>query len=551
MIETSTNITHDTTALIALMIAMAVSVLVIPIVWRFAGVLGMIDEPDARKIHVEPIPRVGGLGIIAGALLAIFTLLDFSPIVIAFLLGAMVVIVFGIFDDIYQIKPYMKFLGQIIAITIVVFYGDLWITHLPFTDSGSVPAWIGIPFTYFAIIGMTNAVNTSDGLDGLAGGEVMLSLIVIAFLAYLAGGMEACIIASSCIGGILGFLRYNTHTAQIFMGDAGSQFLGYSLGFLAILLTQNVYPSLSPALTLLFLGLPVIDLIAVMITRVKHGYSPFHADRTHIHHRLLDLGFGHYETVIVIYTIQALLVISAIFLRHQSDFLIITLYLITALFIFGLLRRAERIGWRTEIQDRTTLFTTVHYVRKNKIDIIRIALCLIQFIIPAYFVLGCLFVEIVPRDFGMVSGVLFVVMFVEMFYYKQNNGFSLRGGVYIVAMFSVYLVTNSEQISQAIYFDAPPFILLAVSIAIVVRYAMDKKFKTSPMDYLIVFGVFAVAVFGGRYLQIQEVGILVVKSIIMLYGCELLLTRMDNRLNSLNLAAIVSMAILTYRGLLT
>ncbi len=550
MIETSTDIIHSTTPLIALMIAMAVSVLLIPIVWRFAGVLGMIDEPGARKVHSEAIPRVGGLGIIAGALLAIFALLDFTPIVKAFLLGAVVIIIFGIWDDIRQVQPRIKFLGQIIAISIVVFYGDLWITHLPFTDIDSVPAWIGIPFTYFAIIGMTNAVNTSDGLDGLAGGEVLLSLIVIAFLAYIAGGMEACIIASSCIGGIIGFLRYNTHTAQIFMGDAGSQFLGYSLGFLAILLTQDIYPSLSPALTLLFLGLPVIDLITVMIMRVKNGNSPFHADRTHIHHRLLDLGFDHYETVIIIYSIQALLVISGIFLRYQSDWIIIILYLSTALFILGLLRHAEQTGWQTGVQTRTTLFNTVHYVRKNTIDIIRIAIYLLQFIIPAYFILGCLFVETIPRDFGMIAGVLFVVMFVEMFYYKQKGGFSLRGGVYIVAMFSVYLVSKSEQISQIVYFNVIPFVLLAFLIAVVVRYAMDKKFQTSPMDYLIVFGVFTVAVFGGRYLQVQEIGILVVKSIIMLYGCELLLTRMEKRLNSLNIVALVAMGILAYRGLI-
>ncbi len=550
MIETSTEIIHDTTPLIALMIAMAVSVLVIPIVWRFAGVLGMIDEPDFRKVHDEAIPRVGGLGIIAGALLAIFSMVDLTPTVSAFLLGAAVIIVFGIWDDIRQVKPYIKFIGQIIAISIVVFYGDLSITHLPFTASDSVPSWIGIPFTYFAIIGMTNAINTSDGLDGLAGGEAMLSLIVVAFLAYIAGGMEACIIAASCLGGILGFLRYNTHTAKIFMGDAGSQFLGYSLGFLAILLTQDVYPSLSPALTLLFLGLPVIDLITVMILRVKHGHSPFHADRTHIHHRLLDLGFDHYETVIIIYSIQALLVISAIFLRYQSDLLIILLYLFTALVILGLLRYAEHTGWRTGEQSRTTIFTSARYVRQHKIDVIRIALGLIQFILPAYFILGCLFVESIPRDFGIIAGVLFAVMFMELFYYKFRNGFSLRGGVYIVAMFSVYLVSHSERISHAVYFDVIPFVLLAVSIAIVVRYAMDKKFQTSPMDYLIVFGVFTVAVFGGRYLQIHDIGILVVKSIIMLYGCELLLTRMEKRLNSLNIAALIAMGILAYRGLL-
>ncbi len=120
----------------------------------------------------------------------------------------MVIIVFGVWDDTRQVGPYVKFFGQILAITIVVFYGDVWIRHLPFTDIDGVSPWIGIPFTYFAIIGMTNAVNTSDGLDGMAGGESLLGLIVIAFLAYIADGIMACVIATSCIGGVLGFLRF-------------------------------------------------------------------------------------------------------------------------------------------------------------------------------------------------------------------------------------------------------------------------------------------------------------------------------------------------------
>ncbi len=557
MNDTLIQITDDTSPLVAMVIAMAISMLVIPVVWRYAVKLGMMDEPGERKVHDRAIPRVGGLGIIAGALITVFSLLHIDPTIMSFLLGALVIVIFGVWDDTRQVEPYLKFLGQFIAISIIIFYGDIWIKQLPFTGSDDISPWVGIPFTYFAIIGMTNAVNTSDGLDGMAGGESLLSLIVIAFLAYIANagvdGMVACVIATSCIGGTLGFLRYNTHPADIFMGDTGSQFLGYSLGFLAVLVTQKVHPSLSPALTLLFLGLPVIDLLGVMAIRIKNGHNPLHADRTHIHHRLLDLGFDHYETVIIIYSLQTILVISAIFLRYESDLLIILLYISTAIIILGLLTIAERSGWRTgvDVQERTKLFSTVHYFRSHKIDIIRIAHNVIKIIIPFYFIFVSLFVEAIPRDFGLIAAVLFIVMTLDMIFNKDKNSFSLSGGIYIAAIFSVYLVGHSEAIKDFSYLDIIPFILLAGAIGIVVRYGMDKKFQTSPMDYLIVFGVFAVAVFGERYLQIKDIGILIIKCMVILYGCEVLLMRMEKRVNSLNLISLLALLILAFRGLLT
>lgn len=538
----------DQAPFVALVIAMAISVLVIPIVWRFADKLGMIDEPDARKHHTGSIPRVGGLGIIAGAVVTMLAMLEFSPANMAYFIGVGVIFLFGFWDDARQVGPYTKFIGQIIAASAVIFIGDVWIRHLPFTGLNDLSPWVGIPFTYFAIIGMTNAVNTSDGLDGLAGGESLLSLIVIGFLAYIADGIEACIIATSCIGGIVGFLRYNTHPAEIFMGDAGSQFLGFSLGFLAVLLTQHVHPALSPALTLLFLGLPVIDLLTVMTMRVIRGGSPFRADRSHLHHRIMDLGFDHYETVIIIYSLQTLLVISAIFLRYQSDSLIMSMYAITALVIFGSLYYAEKTNWSARREPVRPLSSTVQYFRQHRVDIIHLALVCSKILIPAYFMITALFVESVPRDFALLSAVFAVIMVFEMLNFRDRIGRVSRAGIYIMAIFAVYLSVHSQKLSSLPTLDVMLFGLLAVSIGIVVRYAIDKKFQTSPMDYLIVFGVLAAAVFAGRYLEVKEVGVMIVKSMILLYGCELLYTRQGFRFSALSVATILSMGILAYRG---
>ena len=204
----------------------------------------------------------------------------------------------------------------------------------------------GKPFTVFALVGAINAVNHSDGLDGLAAGECMLSLIALATLGFLAGSTLVMGLALAAVGGLLGFLRYNSHPARVFMGDSGSQVLGFTVAFLTIYLTQVADTALSAALPLLLLGVPIADILAVLYQRIAGGMNWFKASRNHVHHRLLDLGFRHYETVIIIYSIQASLVVSAVLLRYQSDSTIAAVYLLVAAALFAVLTLAERSGWR-------------------------------------------------------------------------------------------------------------------------------------------------------------------------------------------------------------
>ena len=285
--------------------------------------LGMVDMPDPRKVHATPVPRVGGVGIVLGALIPLLLWLPLSAGILAYVFGSLVLFGFGAWDDSHELGHYVKFIGQFIAVLTVVYYGDVYVRQIPFMGMESVPDSIGKPFTVFAMVGMINAMNHSDGLDGLAGGLSVLSLSSIAYLAYLADGSQVVAIAVAVLGGIFGFLRYNTHPARVFMGDSGSQFLGFTLGFLAVLLTQNVNPVLSPALPALLLGLPIVDILAVFAQRVYHGMNWFRATRNHIHHRLLELGFHHYEAVVVIYSIQMFFIIGAIFLSYESDALIL------------------------------------------------------------------------------------------------------------------------------------------------------------------------------------------------------------------------------------
>ena len=223
-------------AFFLLILAIAVSMLVIPMAWRLAPRLGMVDQPDARKVHVTPVPRVGGWGITLGALVPLLLLEHLDPLFQSFVIGAGILFAFGAWDDAKQISHWPKFLGQGLATAAVVFYGGLYVTRLPFIDGDVFSPLAGQLFTMVAMIGVINAINHSDGLDGLAGGETLLSMVVIAFMGYLADSPMVVDIALATIGGIAGFLRYNTHPARVFMGDAGSQFLGFSLSFAIIYL---------------------------------------------------------------------------------------------------------------------------------------------------------------------------------------------------------------------------------------------------------------------------------------------------------------------------
>ena len=293
-------------------------VLISPLV-RLANRWHVVDMPAARKVHKTPVPRLGGLAMTIGAILPPLMWTTMDSQMAGFLCGIVVILFFGAWDDIKGLDFRLKFLGQIIAVLTVVLYGGVVIRYLPFFGLEPLPDYVAIPLTVFALVGVTNAINLADGLDGLAGGITLLSLGIIGILAYPTGDSRVLLLTASVIGSIVGFLRFNTYPARIFMGDAGSQFLGFSAGVLVVMLTQESNTALSPALPVMILGLPLLDTAMVIGERLYEGRSPFLPDKNHIHHKLLTLGFDHYEAVFVIYLLQTLLVAAAYFLRFETD----------------------------------------------------------------------------------------------------------------------------------------------------------------------------------------------------------------------------------------
>lgn len=537
--------------ILVLVVAIAISMLIIPVMWRVAPALGLMDRPDPRKVHRAPVPRVGGWGIVAGALLPALMLLDLSPQLESYVLGGLVLFAFGVYDDCREAGHYQKFVGQIVAAALVVYWGDVYVTDLPILGRDALTPAVGRVFTLFAMVGVMNATNHADGLDGLAGGETLLSLMLIGFLMSEGDYDPGVVIACSLAGGILGFLRYNSHPAQVFMGDSGSQFLGYTVAMLVVVLTQSVNRAISPAAPALLIGLPVIDILAVLYLRASGGLSWFKATRNHIHHRLLDLGFVHAEVVVIIYGLQALMVLGGFLLRYEADWLILLVYLSICLALFTAITRAERGGWRAhQLEGISSFERSVRQVLSHRY-IYKVPLLLVTFGVPVFLIVGASTVTSVPSDFGAVSAVLAVLLAAELAVNREPVSLIVRAAVYASSVFVVYLTEHrpAEWWTTLIFFEHLLYFTLVLAVWLTARYGTQGIFRTSPTDYLVVFGVVGMALFGGQTLQDQTMAMVVVKSIVVLYACELMLTRSSSRLSALNVTAVVALTILGYRGL--
>ena len=536
-----------------LTLAVAVSMLIIPLVRRVAPRLGLVDMPDPRKVHTVPIPRVGGWGITLGTLLPLVLVLKLDPLVQSFLIGCAILFAFGSWDDARTIGHWPKFVGQLAAAGIVVYYGDLWVSRVPFID-GTLPADLGKPFTMFALIGVINAINHSDGLDGLAGGESVLSLIALAILGYMSGSALVLSIALATIGGIFGFLRYNSHPAYVFMGDSGSQVLGFTLGFLVVYLTQVANTAVSAALPLLILGLPITDILSVLYQRIRGGANWFKASRNHLHHRLLELGFDHSETVVIIYLVQAVFVVSAVLARYEPD---ITVTLIYGAGITGLLwaiHAGERRHWllpRGGVESKLT--RALNSLKRSK-AIVKGALLVISVLTPVVMLISALLVARVPSDFAVAAAVLAVLPATQLLWPRAMRPALLRLAVYATAIFPAYLLISYPEVIPPVVQSliTAVIVVLALAIVVYVRFSAEQRFGTTPTDYLIVCGVVALTVFGSIEVNSREVVEAVLLATVLSYACEIIVGTAPQSPGRrvLQLSTIGTLLIITLRGVL-
>ena len=336
------HLVHD---LLIFMTALFAALIMVPFLRQWALERGEVDVPDARKVHTRPIPRLGGIAIFMSALFSCLMFMDLDAPVRGILAGALVVFFTGLVDDLHGISPKVKFLGEVTGCLVTISVGNLYIARLgDLFGVGpiSLPLWLAVPFTLFAVVGVINALNLIDGLDGLAGGVSVIALVGFSILALLDGNLTVLALCAALLGGLLGFLKYNFFPARIFMGDAGSLAVGFLLAFFAILLTQSAGANTCPMAPVIILGLPIVDTLWVMIRRVAKGASPFSPDRTHVHHKILDLGFQHRFTVILIYGISFLGTVFALAFRKEKGVFLLGTYLFVTLCFYLALRYVLR-----------------------------------------------------------------------------------------------------------------------------------------------------------------------------------------------------------------
>ena len=308
----------------ALVTAMVVALITTPVVRALAFRVGAVDVPkDSRRMHDHPIPRMGGLAIFFGFILSAIIYVEITPQFQGMMLGAVIIVVLGIFDDIYALGAKFKLLVQIAAALVAVHFGNVIqiisnpnvLSPNPYWDLG----WLAVPATVLWIVAITNAVNLIDGLDGLACGVSTISSMTMLVISLAVADGPVAVIMAALAGGCIGFLPYNLNPAKIFMGDTGSTFLGFVLAVMSIQGLFKFYTIISFAVPFLMLGLPIFDTCFAFIRRIAHGQSPMHPDRSHVHHRLIDMGFNQKQAVAVLYIISAILGLCAVVLTTSGE----------------------------------------------------------------------------------------------------------------------------------------------------------------------------------------------------------------------------------------
>ncbi|MGO5021972.1 MraY family glycosyltransferase [Lawsonibacter sp. LCP25S3_G6] len=322
----------------ALLCSALVALLTTPVVRSLAFRVGAVDVPkDSRRMHDHPIPRMGGLAIFFGFMLSVLIFLPLTPQMRGMLLGGVIIVILGIFDDIYALPAVPKFLVQIGAALIAVLAGNKILVLSNPNVFSSDPFWnlgiLSIPISVFWVVGITNAVNLIDGLDGLACGVSTISSMTLLVIALIVSEPETAVLTAALAGGCIGFLPYNLNPAKIFMGDTGSTFLGFILAVVSIQGLFKFYAIISFAVPFLMLGLPIFDTTFAIIRRLAKGQSPMTPDRGHIHHRLIDMGFSQKQAVATLYVISAILGLSAVVLTTIG--VVKAMFFLAALFAAG------------------------------------------------------------------------------------------------------------------------------------------------------------------------------------------------------------------------
>lgn len=540
--------------LMPFLLAMVVTMAWLPVFGRVATRWGIVDKPGARKVHSVPIPRVGGLAMVIGALVSALIVIPLEPNDRWFLVACGILAAFGAADDRFDLDYRVKLLGQLIAIMTVVIAGDAQIHSITLDERLLLPQWLSVPLTVFFLVGITNAINLADGLDGLAGGTTLLCLGALAMLSHSSGQLVTAALSMAFAGAILGFLRFNTFPASVFMGDAGSQLLGFAVGVLSLRATQAGTSALSAATPVLLLALPILDTLSVMVQRVSEGRSPFSPDKNHIHHKLLALGFSHHEAVMVIYAIQADLFLLAYWMRYESDLAIMAVVSVFFFVAITILQTAARRGWRfrssQEARQDSAVSRFVSKILQPQL-LPRWSYMAVALGVGSYAILILAETARLSNDVQMlllallgVTGILLAVLRAKPFNIVE------KAALYITAAVLVYLdclVLPPQRPFSALGWAAIG--LATVGTIVRLRLSPDRRFVLTPLDLIVLFVALVVpSLIGG--IGLPDGGASgIAKLVALFYAVEVLVSRVELGVMWLRIAAAAVLVGLVLRPL--
>jgi UDP-GlcNAc:undecaprenyl-phosphate/decaprenyl-phosphate GlcNAc-1-phosphate transferase len=321
---------------LAIAVAFVASILLTPLVRKLAFRIGAVDRPNYRKVHVSVMPRIGGLAIIGGFIVGYLLLTPADEHATGILIGALIIVITGFLDDMLEITAKAKIAGQLAAAIVVVTWGGLQIEFINLPFGGIIEfGFLSIPVTILWIVGITNAINLLDGLDGLAAGVSTIALISLSIMAMLMGDMFVVATTAILAASSLGFLFYNFYPAKIFMGDTGALFLGFMISVLALLGFKNV-TFISLVIPVIILGVPISDTFFTIVRRIRMKQPISKPDKSHLHHSLLNAGFSHRQSVLIIYAFAALFGGGAILFSQATQWgaLLLVFIMLVAIELF-------------------------------------------------------------------------------------------------------------------------------------------------------------------------------------------------------------------------
>jgi len=302
-------------------LAMVITWALTPVVAELAWRMGALDAPSARKIHSQPTPRLGGIAIYFGVIIPSLLLISSEGPMRGILVGASLITLVGVLDDVRGMRPFVKFGLQFVVAGILVLYG-VRLETITLPGVGIVVlGWVGVPFSLIWVVAIMNIVNFIDGMDGLAAGVCAISAVTFSVIAISLGRIDVGVLAAITAGATTGFLRHNFYPASIFMGDSGSMLLGFLLAAITLQGFLKGVAAVALVIPLLVLGIPIFDTGFAILRRIKNRQPIYIADRGHLHHRFANLGYSQRQTVIILYSWSALMSVVALSMRFAPVWL--------------------------------------------------------------------------------------------------------------------------------------------------------------------------------------------------------------------------------------